>query len=214
MRFVTNFMPLLRAATTKPPHFSRSVSILGAGSETAGFDFNDVDLKNSYSALKCANHTVIMNDFMTEEFAKREPGTTFIHSSPGIVTTTSLYRELPLWGRVGLKILTPLFYPFTVGLEETGQRQLYIATSGVFPPLDSSKASTASGVSISNDQVISKGPNDSSGGGAYLAHWKGYAIGNTKNLNYYREKGLGKTAWDHTMAVFARVEKDARKAAD
>src|SRR6187402_3445580 len=81
MRFITNLLPLLRTAARTTPNFSRSVSILGAGRE-GHINLDDLDLKSTFSGVSCAAHTIVMNDFMVEEFAAREPGTTFIHSFP------------------------------------------------------------------------------------------------------------------------------------
>ncbi|KAI9054956.1 hypothetical protein LZ554_002099 [Drepanopeziza brunnea f. sp. 'monogermtubi'] len=43
-------------------------------------DMNDIELKHSYTGLKNAARTIIMNDFMAEQHATREPAITFIHT--------------------------------------------------------------------------------------------------------------------------------------
>ncbi|KAF4625754.1 hypothetical protein G7Y89_g12411 [Cudoniella acicularis] len=132
MRFIHNLRPLLRNASASTPHFSRTLSVLGAGDE-GKVDFNDLELKNTYSGPRCAAHTIVMNNFMTSEFASRQPETTFIHSFPSIVNT-GIARELPAYVRIPMKMFLPLLSLAMVGQEETGQRQLFIATSGIYPP--------------------------------------------------------------------------------
>jgi hypothetical protein len=122
MRFISNLLPQLRTATTEPPHFARSLNILGGGHEAA-INLEDLDLKTTFSGIRCANHSIVMNDFMDEEFAAREPGISFLHSNPGIVIT-GLARGLPFYMRAIMKITTPLIALFAVGADETGQRQL------------------------------------------------------------------------------------------
>lgn len=130
MRFVYNLLPQLRTASTESPHFSRTLSVLGAGHESA-INLSDLDLKTTFSGLRCAAHTTLMNDFMAEEFAAREPGISFLHSSPGVVNT-GLARGLPIYLRALLKLATPLMWPFIVSADETGQRQ---RKERIFSPL-------------------------------------------------------------------------------
>jgi len=206
MRFISNLRPLLKAATTTTPHFSRTLSVLGAGSE-GKINFDDLELKNTYSGPRCAAHTITMNDFMAEEFAARDQGTAFIHSFPGAVNT-GIARELPLWARAGLTIFKPLLLPFMVNVEETGARQLFIATSGVYPPAKPAEnAALASGVPAPRGLEIMKGANGQIGSGAYLVNWNGDITGKKKILDEYHEKGVGKIVWEHTMGIFERVEK-------
>lgn len=203
MRFITNLLPQLQAAASSPPHFSRTLSILGAGHEGT-VNFSDLDLSKSYSGQSCANHTIVMNDFFAEELAKRNPGTSFIHSSPGIVMT-NIARELPLWARVGLTLFKPAISLLSTSQEETGERQLFLATSGLYPP--AKPAASASGVKIPAGQKLRVGSNGSEGSGAYLSNWDNEPAGKVKLLAEYRAEGKGKTIWDWTMDVFQRVEK-------
>ncbi|KAH8646983.1 hypothetical protein BGZ60DRAFT_535502 [Tricladium varicosporioides] len=213
MRFIHNLLPLLHSSTTSPPHFSRTLSVLGAGHESL-INLNDLELKNGYSGAKNAAHTTVMNDFMMGEWASREPGTTFVHTSPGIVVMTGMARELPSWARVGMKIFTPLFKPFAVSPEETGQRHLFIATSGIFPPAKPAEgAKLASGVPPAKGVEIAQGEDGKTGSGGYLVNWDCEVTGKNQILKDYREKGVSKTVWEHTMGVFERVEKINRERA-
>ena len=206
MRFVYNLLPQLRAASAEPPHFSRTVSVLGAGHEGA-INLSDLDLKTTFSGARCATHTIVMNDFMAEEFAAREHGISFLHTNPGVVNT-GLARGLPIWARALMKVATPLLSLFFVSADETGQRQLFLASSGIYPPAKPAQgAPLAAGVPFPKDFSVSKGSNGKVGSGAYLVNWNGDISGNEKILSDYREKGVGKTVWEHTMGIFKQVEK-------
>lgn len=213
MRFITNLLPLLRNATSTPPHFSRILSILSAGTE-GRVNFEDLELKNTFSRMRCATHTIVMNDFMAEEFAAREPRTSFIHSAP-LAVNTGLARELPLWARLPIKALSPLMAPFMVGADETGARQLFIATSGLFPPAKPAGDSVlAAGVPVPKGLSVAKGANGKVGSGGYLVNWNGEITGKEALLKEYHDKGVGKIVWEHTMGIFDRVEKINQAKAD
>jgi hypothetical protein len=206
LRFIYNLLPQLRLASTEPPHFARTLSILGAGHEAA-INLSDLDLKTTFSGPRCANHTIVMNDFMAEEFAAREPGISFLHSNPSLVLT-GLLRELPVWVRAIYKVATPLLKAFSVGADETGQRQLYHATSSLYPPASLPEGvSLAGGVQLSKGLSVSRGSNGKVGSGAYIVNWNGDITGKENLLEDYREKEVGKAVWEHTMGVFQKVEK-------
>ncbi|KFY91399.1 hypothetical protein V498_05483 [Pseudogymnoascus sp. VKM F-4517 (FW-2822)] len=207
MRFISNLLPLLQTAASKPPHFSRTLSVLSAGWE-GKLDFEDLELKTTFSRPKCATHTTTMNSLMMEEFSKRQPETTFSHSYPSGVNT-GLARELPVWARAAAKVLTPLLLPLYVSQEETGARQLFIATSGVYPPAKPPKNDTlAAGIPAPKGlRTPMLGANTVAGSGAYLVNWNGEATGKQKLLQKYREDNVGATIWEHTMGIFERVVK-------
>ncbi|CZT43558.1 uncharacterized protein RSE6_03619 [Rhynchosporium secalis] len=215
MRFISNLLPQLRSASNNSPNFARSVSLLGAGNSYGTIDLRDIELKNSFSAYKNAAHTIIMNDFMAEQYGAREPGITFIHTEPSIVNT-GFARELPLWARVGSKVLTPLLYPLFVGADETGERQLFHATSGMYPPAKpASSAPFASGVPGPNGLSVLAGANGQVGSGGYLVSWKGERAKKAK-LSGMDQEEVSKTIWEKTAEMFRNVEKineDRRKTA-
>jgi hypothetical protein len=149
-----------------------------------------------------------MNDFMVEELATREPATSFIHSFPSIVNT-GIARELPAWARFPVKVLMPVLSPFTVGAGETGARQLFIATSGLYPPAKPFENDPlASGVPVPwGLKQIMLGSDGKEGSGGYIVNWNNEITGKQKLLKEYREKGAGATIFKHTLGIFERVEK-------
>ncbi|KAG9231317.1 hypothetical protein BJ875DRAFT_123238 [Amylocarpus encephaloides] len=203
MRFIHNLRPLLRNATTSKPHFASSLSILGAGYEMA-INLDDLELKNAYSTRRCADTTTLMNSFMTNEFASREPTISFSHSNPSIVKT-GLARELPLWARGLYWVIVPFVSPFMLDVEECGQRQLFIATSGIYPPAKLADDSPlASRAPIPKGLSPVKGGDRKVGSGGYLASWNCEPTGRPL-LDDYRAQGVSKTIWEHTMGVFDKA---------
>ena len=207
MRFLSNLLPLLKASSETTPHFSRSISIFSAGYEER-INFDDLDLKNTFSTRRCAAHTIVMNDFMTEEFAARAPGTTFIHSSP-LAVKTALGRDAPLWVRVLAQAAGLLFAPLFVGEKETGERYTFLATSALYPPFKpGGDEPRAKGIAVPwGVKTVMQGADGRDGSGAYLVNWSNEPTGSKKLLQEYREKGTGKIVWEHTMGIFERVEK-------
>ena len=205
MRFISNLLPLLRTATTTAPHLSRTLSVLGPGHE-GKINLDDLDLKNTFSGTRCASHTIVMNDLMVGEFAARETGTSFLHSAPGIVVT-GVARELPFWARAVIKVMTPVMHLVSVSHEETGQRQLFHVTSGVYPPAKpTDEAPLATGIPLAGGSTVASGYDGKIGSGGYLVDWNGEITGNTQILSDYRQKGVAKTVWEHTMDTFKKVE--------
>lgn len=201
-RFVTNLLPLLHTASTTTPHFARTLSVLGAGHESA-VNFADLGLESTFSGSRCAAHTIVMNSFFVEELAKKEPGISFLHSSPGVVNT-GIARELPFWARAGLKFFTPVLSLMMTSQEETGARQLFLATSGMYPPAKPN-TDTSKGVSMSDTLQVGVGSDGQRGSGGYIVNWNGEITGNVQLLSEYREKGVAKTIWERTMAVFQKA---------
>lgn len=111
-----------------------------------------------------------------------------------------------------MKIFSPLFALFAVSAEETGQRHLFIATSGLFPPSKPAEGGKfASGVTAPKGVEIARGEDGKVGSGGYLVNWDCEVTGKNELLKGYREKGVGKTVWEHTMGIFERVEKVNRE---
>jgi hypothetical protein len=205
MAFTQRLLPLLTTASLTPPFFSRSLSIHSAGTESA-INTADLELKTHFSLGNCAAHTITMNSLMTSEFAKRNPGTSFLHSYPSAVET-GLAREMPLWARVLVKVATPLFKPFYVSAEDTGERQLFIATSGIYPPLKTGEMKFSGGLPRVGDMGVATGTDGVLGSGGYLGDWTGGPAKRKKILGEYEEKGVGGVVWQHTMGILERVEK-------
>lgn len=204
MRFIANLLPLLIAAAQDPSvnadtRLSRVVSVLdphvsvrAGGSGT--LDFSDLSLKRTFSLNKCGAHSSLMGDFFLEGMAQRHLHTSFVHAYPSGVAT-GLMRELP-GGRVLSAVLKTLLSPFMVPIQESGERHLFAATSGRFPP-------KAEGEGMEGDVAI--GSDGTKGSGCYWVSWDGEVFPANKKLEKTRGEGAVEKVVQHTEEVFKCV---------
>lgn len=191
MRFAVNLLPQLTRAANAG-RLSRVVSVLSAGSENNIF-LDDLALKQHYSLRSCINHGSTMNSFAAEELAAANPGTSFIHAHPGIVKTNIAQG----FGTV-LKVALDVFFltvarPWTVPLQESGERHVYAATSKSYPPL-----------AVPDESAV-VGSTGVKGSGAYLLRWDGTPCGAADVMTRYRSQDVGNQIWKHSLDVFDRV---------
>ncbi|KAH0289860.1 NAD(P)-binding protein [Aureobasidium namibiae CBS 147.97] len=198
MRFAQNLLPLLEAAEPRP---GRVVSVLGGGFE-GNINANDLDLKHNYNIVSCAMHSVTMTSLAMEHLAASHRAS-FIHVFPGIVGTNiytnSFPRPLAALYNYGM---WPLMYPFSVNLEESGERHLFHATSERYPARSSEK----SGAVASNEgDRAAMGSNEVLGSGAYLTNWKGETSAAGKKMQRLRAQGMTGRVWEHTTNLLSRT---------
>jgi len=197
MRFTQQLLPLLQKA---PPELSRVVSVLAPGEESrTNFHLDDLDLKRSFTLRTAACHAVTMTDFSFEEMSKQAPTVSFVHSYPGVVKT-GFNKEAGFAVRMASNLAFTLLSPLTVGIQESGERHLYAATSAAFPPKNGGKG----GVEVESDKFM-KGSGGEVGSGAYLIGWRGEFRGNEKVLRELRDSGAGPKIWQHTTELFKSV---------
>ncbi|MCJ1268498.1 hypothetical protein MMC22_008386 [Lobaria immixta] len=192
LRFTTQLLPLLEAAS---PELSRVVSVLAAGEESSILELENLGLKQGFTLRKAAAHATTMTSLAFEETAKKHAGTSFIHAFPGGVKT-GFFKESGAITKLGAKLLMTVASPWTTDITESGERHLYAATSGVYPAREND-----GGVEIGGES-IKKGSNGEVGNGAYLLGSDGERRANDKGLQELRERGAGKTIWQHTMQIF------------
>lgn len=190
MRFVHQLLPELNKASSSGG-LSSVISVLGAGSE-GKIHLDDLALKKNYGVLNVLKHATTMNSFAAEELAKANPGTSFIHAYPGMVKTNIAQGFGPTMRFIMSGAMT-VFSPFAVGLQESGERHLYAATSSAYSPRAKANESSVSGI------------DGEKGSGAYRLNWDGSVIGKDSVLKEYRSQGVGKKIWDHTLEVFEKV---------
>ena len=154
---------------------------------------DDLELKRNFSLRNCAKHSVTMTSLAFEQLAKTNPGTAFLHCSPGGVETNAARNLGGVTGKL-LQIATPLLRPWMVPLEESGERQLYTVTAPAF---------AAKNVA---DQKANVGIDGMKGSGAYLVGSDNGPTGKLKLMKDLREKRTGEKVWEHTLEVFRRVE--------
>lgn len=128
-----------------------------------------------------------------QELASSHPVTSFVHAFPGIVKTGAT-RDFGVVARAVISVVSVLVRPWTVPLDESGDRHLFAATSPRFLP----RAYKGIGDTTS-------GVDGSIGSGAYLLHWEGSTAGDQKVLQGFRQNETGKLVWKHTMSVFESI---------
>lgn len=133
-----------------------------------------------------------MNSFAAEELAKTNPKTSFIHSSPGIVKTQIAAGFGPVI-HTALNIFVAVIKPWTIPLQESGERHLFQATSNMYPPS-----------AIAQETAVA-GSNGVKGSGGYLLGSDGVPNGAVAMLEIHRSQGVGGKIWQHTLNVFEKV---------
>lgn len=66
---------------------------------------DDLELKRTFSTVRCTALIILMNDFMAKEFGLRETSITFVHSFLG---HASLYLLCLMWPHSYIKRVTKL----------------------------------------------------------------------------------------------------------
>ena len=212
MRFVVNLMPNLTAASDAG-QLSRVNSVLAAGSE-GEIRTDDLDLKHNFTLHAALAHCTVFTDFMMEEFAKRYPGTTFMHSYPGTVKT-GIANQLNGPIRLAVKVMYAVMTPWILNVQESGERHFFQLTSMCYPAKKWQGASCrgdsdAPGIPVEARLDVMEGSDDVKGSGAYLLDWDSKPAGDERVLGKYREMNLGPRVWEHTMQMFAQAEERGR----
>lgn len=202
MRFVHNLLPQLQACPS-----ARILSIHGAGRE-GHLNENDLLLKDTFSFRNAAMHTSTMNSLALGKIASSYPTISCVHTFPGVVITPAYetFSEdwpLPLhllfqWGVV------PLLKLVTTSVPESGERQLFCATSARYPPA-ATRQGPGAGVKLPEGVQVAKGSDWKEGSGCYIVHWDGETVGDKKLFDEYRQRDMATKIWEHTCEVFAQA---------
>jgi hypothetical protein len=133
--FVKHLLPLLAVPSSIRSTYNRRViSILGAGFEFPDIPLDDLDLRDpqKFGLTKVAQQGATLNTLTLARLAA-DPAhqkVVFIHNHPGEVKTEIFKNG---WGG---KPVNPTLMPMAVktgmSLEESGERSLYLITSGQF----------------------------------------------------------------------------------
>ncbi|KAA6409851.1 MAG: hypothetical protein FRX48_06463 [Lasallia pustulata] len=205
--FVRLLLPLLRATATAGG-LARVVSVLAAGRE-GEMDFADLELRRGFSLGKAMRHAVGMTGFAFEELAgeAENAGVGFVHAFPGWVRT-GFARDEGVLVRAAVRVVGAVMAWKFIGAEESGERHLWVATSGAFPGRVCGEGEGEGKVGKGEEEVqVARGSDGVVGSGAYLVGEAGQVVGNEKVLKGLRARGAGPKIWAHTLEVFERVER-------
>jgi hypothetical protein len=188
-RFITQLLPLMQRAFTL-----RRVLTVGAAGLEGPIDTSD------FPALhvpfdKIRPHIASLLTLALEAMARKAPEVSFIHDYPGAVNTPLTQRMLGGSGAaaVGVEMPDDWMEP-----EESGERHLFLLTSGRYPAAVREGNGTIEAVKGVDGQV---------GSGVYSIGWDGECVSSEalQVMDRLREEGLVDKVWEHTEGEFARV---------
>ncbi|KAI1357356.1 hypothetical protein F5Y08DRAFT_324480 [Xylaria arbuscula] len=200
IRFVVNLLPQLRQSS----NLRRVVTVFAGGKE--GKVFTD-DLQGSQLGIASfRGHLTSMITLAFHTLSQQAPEVSFIHVYPGFVKT-DLARELGgVTAAVAKILLKPIMAVLHIPIEETGERQAYLATSARFPPADS-QVGDADGVALGQGNNVAVGVNGELGGGVYSIDYEGEGTsqGVQKLIQGYIKDQTVDVVWKDMEEVFKRV---------
>ena len=178
-------------------------------------DIDDLEVRNNDSFIQRMNAATTQTTLAFEELAKSYPMVTFCHVYPGFVNTGQLDRFMQtftgIWSWPAMLArwtLVPLASLFARTADEAGDVGVFIATSAKYPPAEPNDPKDVGialpeGVGVARSSVVE----DGKGNGVYRLNGDGESVENKCDvvLAGYRSDGVGKTVWEHTMAVWDRA---------
>ncbi|RAH71892.1 short-chain dehydrogenases/reductase [Aspergillus aculeatinus CBS 121060] len=197
MRFIHNLLPLLENSTGAP----RVVSVLAAGQE-GHVDEHNLDLRQTWSFRKAATYAATLNSLALEHLAAAHPTVGFAHVFPGIVRTPLMQSTFGNWAGAVLGVLSR---PLSMTPEESGQRNLFIATSAAYPAAKPRDASGYVGTPLAAGLRTAVASTGQVGAGSYILNYDGKNATKEKLMAEYRERGFAGKVWEHTVETFRRV---------
>ena len=153
-----------------------------------------------------------------EQLARSHPNISFVHSYPGGVQTEILNKLMdtakgiwtyPAW--FVKKFVSPVFWlistPFTVPVEESGERHLFLATSAAYPSAAaiSKQGEEATGGAVPAVAGVEVKKGSKGNNGVYRTQASCEVAGENKFLTKARKEGLDVLGWRETLKVFGRV---------
>lgn len=204
-RFIVNLLPQLKQAQS----LRRVITVAAGGKEGAVIP-TDWQAENM-SILSYRRHATSMITLTLLEIAKQAPGVSFIHNYPGFVNT-GMSRELTgIVPAITKVLLAPVMAVLKIPIDETGERQLYFATSARFPPRDhgtgTGEAASDGMVALGRGVSTATGADGTSGGGVYSIDYE--AEGTSQRvqgiLEGLRTDGTAEKLRKHLEEEFVRI---------
>ncbi|KAK9320599.1 retinol dehydrogenase 14 [Lipomyces orientalis] len=202
LRFIVNLLPLLRNATDL-----RRVVTVFAGTKEGTIHTNDFQGRNG-SMLFLRGHFSSMMTFALEAVAKNAPNVSFIHVYPGFVKTNygndlkgPMFTVLRAVFDAVFLVIGPLI---ATPVNETGERQLFFATSARFPE---GGESAAAGVPGPKGVTVARGTNGKSGSGVYSITNDGETAPHKVEqlLDKLRKDSTAHKVWSQVEEEFVRI---------
>ncbi|PYH92167.1 short-chain dehydrogenases/reductase [Aspergillus ellipticus CBS 707.79] len=191
MRFTQNLLPLLQASRNSP----RVVTVLGGGQEGT-IELDNLALDKSWTFLKSTTYAATMNSLAVEHLAAAHPDISFLHVFPGLVRTPLINATV---GNLAGSVLGVLSRPFSLSMEESGERNLFLATSAAYP------SAKVGGGSAGGSGTVVASSTGKVGGGSYILGYDGKNATQEKLMADYRGREFPAKVWQHTLDTFQRV---------
>lgn len=202
-RFIVNLLPQVKQAQSL-----RRVITVGAGGKEGTVIPTDWQA-NNMGILSFRPHAASLVTLTLLAIAKQAPNVSFVHDYPGFVNT-GMSRELTGIVPAITKVLfAPVMAMLKIPLDETGERQLYFATSARFPPRNHSTGTADSADMITLGQGVSTavGADGTPGGGVYSIDYE--AEGTSERvqvlLEGLKKYGTADKVWKHVEEEFVRI---------
>jgi hypothetical protein len=197
LRFITNLLPLIRQA----PSLRRIVTV-GGGTLEGPIDPTDFPALR-VPLLKLRGHLITLITLGLEAVERTAPEVSFVHDYPGTVNTPLMTHAKGLHG-VLVRAYIGLFGRWIcVPIEESGERHLYLATSGKFQPASGKNA----GIQLGYGVEAAVGTTGEIGSGVYSVGWdcESASPAVRELLAGLREKGMVDEIWRHTEGEYKRI---------
>ncbi|KAJ4357401.1 uncharacterized protein N0V89_001976 [Didymosphaeria variabile] len=191
MRFQLNLLPLLQAA----PGLKRVVSIF-TGTKEGPITATELQMRTLKNPLKARGQAASAVTLLLEEAQRRAKDVSFVHTYPGFVST-GIGRDFGIVAKVLSKAVETVVGPWLlVPNEESGERNLWLATSGRF---------AAAGGENEVDAAV--GTNGKVGSGVYTVDEKGESGGEAvlKVLRELREQKKDEWCWEEVRKELLRI---------
>jgi hypothetical protein len=193
-------IPLLRAAASTDS-LARVVGV-ASGTHEGPVDPEDWACMNM-STLQLRGAGATMTSVALLNLAKEAPEVTFINEYPGLVMTGALNVITGVLG-VLVRTVAYLFQRWlAVPIEESGERHVFIATSGAYKP----KSGNATGLPVVEGLEIHSGTDGQAGSGVYSISWDGEGPSEkvVQLLKRYSEDGMSEKVWTHITGELERI---------
>lgn len=202
LRITQLLLPLLKRSTG---HLSRVINIAGGTKEDTLYPSDMQALTTPLYAIR--GHITTLITLGHEALAARAPGVSFLQVFPGAVQT-ALFDRIP--GPVGLvmRCFVALAGRWVlVPVQESGERNVFLATSGAFPGRDGGERD---GIELVEGLSVAKGVDGKPGSGVYSLDYDGAEAGQSimNLLEGYRKEGMVERVWEHAQAEFERITEE------
>jgi len=200
MRFIVNLLPLLENAAG----LRRVVSVFAGGYEGPVVTTDWQGMRVGY--LNARGHTSSIVTLGLEAVADKAPGVSFIHVHPGPVNTNMLHSMEGIIVVILTMIWKAIAKFIAITVDESGERQVFLATSGRYPP--KSSGGKPSGVAVGNAiPAVVKGTTGKVGSGVYSlgVDGEGPKPRAEKVLAGLRDQDMAKRVWEHTVEEWVRI---------